>query len=224
MASGSSVKIRLTRRGRKKLALYDIIVAHVDSPRDGKFIEKLGTYNPNTDPATILFDEDKALKWLLNGAEPTDTVGRMLSYKGVLIRKHLQVGVIKGAITQEVADARYAEWQKTKTDKIEAKKTGLVNKAEADKKARFAAEKAANEAKAKAVAEKRIAASAVLETAAIEAAQEVATESAEVEVEIEAPVAVVSETPAPSIETPAEAASEAPAETPTETAGETAAE
>jgi len=189
MASGSSLRIRLTRRGRKKLALYDIIVAHADSPRDGKFIEKLGTYNPNTNPATILFDEDKALKWLLNGAEPTDTVGRMLSYKGVLLRKHLQIGVIKGAITQDIADARFAEWLKSKTDKIEDKKAGLAKNAADAKKAKFEAEKQANAAKAKAVAEKRQAASAVLETAAVEAAQAAAGEVEEVEAP-EAPVAV----------------------------------
>ncbi len=177
MASGSSVRIRLSRKGRKKLALYDIVVAHADSPRDGRFIEKLGTYNPNTNPATILFNEEKALKWLLNGAEPTDTVGRMLSYKGVLLRKHLQVGVIKGAITQEVADARFAEWLKTKTDKIEGKVQGLSKKAEADKKAKLEAEKQANAAKAKAVAEKRQAASAELEAAAVEAAKDASGEA-----------------------------------------------
>ena len=203
MASGSSVRIRLTRRGRKKLALYDIIVAHADSPRDGKFIEKLGTYNPNTNPATILIDEDKALKWVLNGAEPTDTVGRMLSYKGVLIRKHLQIGVIKGAITQEVADERFAEWLKSKTDKIEGKKAGLVKSAEDVKKAKFEAEKVANAAKAKAVAEKRQAASAALETAAVSAAQEAAGETAEAEVEAVPVAEAAPVAEAPVVETPA---------------------
>lgn len=176
MASSSSVKIRLSRRGRKKLALYDIVVANVTSPRDGRFIEKIGTYNPNTNPATIQFDEDKALNWLLNGAEPTETVGRMLSYKGVLMRKHLQVGVIKGAITQEVADKRYQEWLKAKQDKIQGKVTGLAQKAQDAKNTRLAAEKAANEAKAKSVSEKRNAASAELEAAAVAAAKEASGE------------------------------------------------
>jgi len=178
MAS-SSVKIRLARRGRKKLALYDIVVAHTTSPRDGRFIEKLGTYNLNTNPATILFDEDKALKWLLNGAEPTDTVGRMLSYKGVLLRKHLQIGVIKGAITQDVANSRFEEWKKEKDAKIEGKVSGLAKKADETKKAKLAAEKQANEAKAKAVAEKRNAASAEIEAAAVAAAKEAAGEETE---------------------------------------------
>lgn len=192
MAS-SSVKIRLARRGRKKLALYDIVVAHATSPRDGRFIEKLGTYNPNTNPATILFDEEKALKWLLNGAEPTDTVGRMLSYKGVLLRKHLQIGVIKGAITQDVADARFQEWLKSKQEKIEGKVTGLAQKAEDAKKAKIAAEKQANEAKAKAVADKRNAASAEIEAAAVAAAKEAAGEVAEEEAEAPAAEATSTE-------------------------------
>ena len=180
MAS-SSVKIRLSRRGRKKLALYDIVVANATSPRDGRFIEKLGTYNPNTNPATIVLDEEKSLKWLLNGAEPTDTVGRMLSYKGVLLRKHLQIGVIKGAITQEVADKRYQEWTKSKQEKIEGKVSTLAQKAQEAKSAKFAAEKAANEAKAKVVSEKRNAASAELEAAAVAAAKAAAGDDAQEE-------------------------------------------
>jgi small subunit ribosomal protein S16 len=94
------VKMRLARRGRKKMAIYDIVIANSRSPRDGKFIEKLGTYNPNSNPATIILDEDSALKWLMNGAQPTDTLRRILSYKGILMRKHLQVGVIKGASSE----------------------------------------------------------------------------------------------------------------------------
>ena len=209
MAS-SSVKIRLSRRGRKKLALYDIVVANATSPRDGRFIEKLGTYNPNTNPATILFDEEKALKWLLNGAEPTDTVGRMLSYKGVLLRKHLQIGVIKGAITQEVADTRYQEWIKSKQTKIEGKVSTLAQKAQDEKSAKLAAEKSANEAKAKVVADKRNAASAELEAAAVAAAkeaagEEVVEESAQVEDAAQVEEVAVAEAPVtePAVETPA---------------------
>ena len=89
-----AVKIRLKRRGRKKLSLFDIVIADTRSPRDGRFIEKIGNYNPNTNPATITIDKEKALKWLLDGAIPTETVKAILSYKGILLRKHLQVGVV----------------------------------------------------------------------------------------------------------------------------------
>jgi len=90
-----SVKIRLARRGRKKQAMYDVVVADSRSPRDGRFIEKIGTYNPNTDPASINLDNDKAFDWIMKGAQPTDTVRAMLSYRGIMMKKHLQVGVNK---------------------------------------------------------------------------------------------------------------------------------
>ena len=101
-----AVKIRLARRGRKARAMYDVVVADARAPRDGRFIEKIGIYNPNTNPALIDIDEDKAFKWVMDGAQPTDTVRAMLSYRGVMMRKHLQVGVTKGAITQEQADEK----------------------------------------------------------------------------------------------------------------------
>jgi len=116
-----AVKIRLARRGRKKLALYDVVIADVRSPRDGRFIEKIGTYNPNTDPADIRLDTEKALDWIMKGAQPTDTVRAMLSYKGVMLKKHLQVGVTKGAITQDQADAKFEDWKNQKESKIAAK-------------------------------------------------------------------------------------------------------
>jgi len=94
-----AVKIRLARRGRKKLAMFDVIVADSRSPRDGKFIEKIGTYNPLTNPANINLDDQKAFDWLMKGAQPSDTVKRMLSYRGVMLKKHLQIGVVKGALT-----------------------------------------------------------------------------------------------------------------------------
>ena len=109
-----AVKIRLARRGRKKLAIFDIVVADARAPRDGRFIEKIGTYNPNTNPASINLNDDKALQWVLNGAQPTDTARAILSYKGVLLKKHLQVGVNKGAISQETADAKFSEWKNVK--------------------------------------------------------------------------------------------------------------
>ncbi len=104
------VKIRLARRGRKKLAMYDVVVADARAPRDGRFIEKIGTYNPLTVPATINLNDDRAFHWVMNGAQPTDTVKAMLSLRGILLKKHLQVGVIKGAISQEQADTKLAAW------------------------------------------------------------------------------------------------------------------
>ena len=116
-----AVKIRLARRGRKKLAFYDIVVADARAPRDGRFIAKLGNYNPNTAPATILLNQTDALQWLLQGAQPTNTVRTILSSQGVLLKKHLQAGVNKGAITQEEADKKWAAWQQYKAQK-QAKK------------------------------------------------------------------------------------------------------
>jgi len=153
-----AVKIRLARRGRKKAATYDIVVADARAPRDGRFIEKLGTYNPNTNPATITYDGDRAFYWVMNGAQPTETVRAMLAYRGVLLRRHLQLGVTKGALTQEVADQRYQAWLSEKDAKIDAKKSGLVDtKAEARATA-LAAETKVKEARAAALAEKQAAA------------------------------------------------------------------
>jgi small subunit ribosomal protein S16 len=113
-----SVKIRLQRRGRKKLPLYHIVIADSRSPRDGRFIENIGSYNPLTRPATIEIDRDKAFDWLMKGAEPTDTVRAILKFKGVMYRKHLNRGVTKGAMTQEEADAKYMAWVDEKEAKI----------------------------------------------------------------------------------------------------------
>ncbi|MBC3540396.1 30S ribosomal protein S16 [Rufibacter sediminis] len=146
-----AVKIRLARRGRKKAAMYDIVVADARSPRDGRFIEKLGTYNPQTNPATINFNEDKALDWVLKGAQPTDTVKAMLSYTGVMFRKHLQIGVLKGAVTQEQADARYAEWKAAKEAKITGKVEKLGSDKAAQRKAALEAEAKVNAARAEAI-------------------------------------------------------------------------
>lgn len=129
-----ATKIRLQRHGRKKRAFYHIVVADQRSPRDGRFIEKIGTYNPISNPATIILDVDKAVDWLLKGAQPTDTARAILSYKGAAYKKHLQVGVNKGAITQEVADQRFNEWLNEKESKVQAKRDGL-SKAAADQRA-----------------------------------------------------------------------------------------
>ena len=145
------VKIRLARRGRKKLAMFDVIVADARAPRDGRFIEKLGTYNPLTNPASIVLNDDRAFEWLMNGAQPSDTVKAMLSYRGIMLRKHLQIGVIKGALTQEQADKKLQDWLGTKEAKIQSKRDTLSQSKEAQAKARKQAETKIREARAEAI-------------------------------------------------------------------------
>ncbi|MEO6189951.1 MAG: 30S ribosomal protein S16 [Saprospiraceae bacterium] len=113
-----AVKIRLQRKGRKKAPYYHIVVADARAPRDGKYISKIGMYNPISKPATIEIDRDKAFEWIMQGAQPTDTVLAILRYKGIMHRKHLQLGVTKGALTQETADAKYQDWIIKKEGKI----------------------------------------------------------------------------------------------------------
>jgi small subunit ribosomal protein S16 len=206
------VKIRLARRGRKKLAMFDLVVANVTAPRDGRFIEKIGTYNPNTIPATIVLQDDKALTWLLKGAQPTDTVRAILSYRGILYKKHLQVGVIKGALTQEEADAKFETWKTGKDSKISGRVDSLA-KAKADAaKARLEAETKVNEARVAAMAAKQAA-----EIAAASPAPEAPAAEAEVEAAPAAEAAVedalVAES-APVVEAVAEEASVAVEESP----------
>ena len=170
-----AVKIRLARRGRKKAAMYDIVVADARAPRDGRFIEKLGTYNPNVSPAAINYDADRAFYWMMTGAQPTDTVRAMLSYRGVLYRRHLQLGVDKGAITQEVADERFANWKADKDARIEGKRTGLADKQSDARKAALEAETRVKEARAETLRQRKAAAEAALNPApAEEAAPEAA--------------------------------------------------
>ena len=145
------VKIRLQRHGKKQRAFYHIVVADSRAPRDGKFIEKLGVYNPNTNPATIDLNIDAAVQWLHNGAQPTDTTRAILSYKGVLYKKHLAGGVKKGALTQEQADVKFAAWVDAKTSKVDAKKSTLVSSKDAINKARLATEAKQKEEKAAAI-------------------------------------------------------------------------
>ena len=140
------VKIRLQRHGKKASAFYHIVIADGRAPRDGKFIEKIGTYNPTTNPATINLDNAKALSWLQNGAQPTDTCRAILSYKGVLYQNHLQGGITKGALTQEQADAKFAKWQSEKETKIGNKVSSLDNSKKDAYKNRMAAESAAKAA------------------------------------------------------------------------------
>jgi small subunit ribosomal protein S16 len=146
-----AVKIRLSRRGRKKMAIYDVVVADARAPRDGRFIEKIGTYNPNTDPASININNERALKWLLNGAQPTDTVKAMLSYRGILLQKHLQIGVLKGAITQDQADAKFDTWKSSKEAAIGGKVDRLTKEKEDAKTKAFEAETAKNQARLDAI-------------------------------------------------------------------------
>lgn len=149
-----AVKIRLARRGRAKLAMYDVVVADARAPRDGRFIEKIGTYNPLTNPASIVLKDDRAFHWLMNGAQPTDTVKAMLSYRGVMLKKHLQIGVVKGALTQEQADAKWEEWMKAKEAKIQGKKDTLAQTKQDQAKARKEAETKVKEARAEALKKK----------------------------------------------------------------------
>jgi small subunit ribosomal protein S16 len=176
------VKIRLARRGRKKLAIYDVVVADARAPRDGRFIEKIGTYNPLTVPATIDLNDEKAFTWLMNGAQPSDTVKAMLSYRGIMMKKHLQIGVIKGAMTQEQADGKLAEWLKSKEAKIEAKRDKATQSKDAIAKARKAAETKIKEARTEAIRKK-----------AEVAAQAPAVAEAEPSAEPEAPAAEATE-------------------------------
>lgn len=185
-----AVKIRLARRGRKKRAMYDVVVADARAPRDGRFIEKIGTYNPNVDPAAIDIDNEKAFDWVMKGAQPTDTVRAMLSYRGVMMRKHLQIGVLKGALTQEQADAKLQAWVEGNEAKISGKVERLAKEQDDAKKAKLAAEAKVKEARAEALAARQA------EEAAAEApeeAEEVAVEEAATE---EAPAAEADETPA----------------------------
>jgi len=171
-----SVKIRLQRHGKKGKPFYWVVAADARSKRDGRYLEKIGTYNPNTNPATVELNLDSAVKWLHNGAQPTDTARAILSYKGALLKHHLDGGVRKGALTQEQADAKLTAWLEAKAGKVDAKKDGL-SKAQADAKAK--ALKAEKEVNAK-----RVAAAAQAEAEAIAAAQ--AAEATEEVAEVEA--------------------------------------
>ncbi len=152
-----ATKIRLQRHGKKASAFFHIVVADGRAPRDGKFIEKIGTYNPNTNPATIDIDTDRAFDWIRTGAQPTDTCRAILSYKGVMMRIHLFRGVEKGALTQDQADAKLAKWLDDKSSKIEGKVTNLSSSAKNEAAARLKAETAAKEAKAAKIAAKNAA-------------------------------------------------------------------
>jgi len=174
-----AVKIRLARHGKKGYAFYHIVAADSRAPRDGKFIEKLGTYNPNTNPATIDLKFDRALDWLLKGAQPTDTCRAILSYKGVLYKKHLMGGVAKGAFTDADAEAKFNKWVEQKEGKIAAKTNKLSTDAAAARKAQLAAEAKVKEERAAALAEKKAAEAAAAAAAEAEVAAETAEQTTE---------------------------------------------
>jgi small subunit ribosomal protein S16 len=177
-----ATKIRLQRHGRKDYAFYQIVVADSRAPRDGKFIERVGSYNPNTNPATIDLNFERALYWLNTGAQPTDTVRAILSHEGVLLKKHLMGGVKKGAFTEEVAEQRFQAWKDSKNNATSALKNKNREAAKAEAAARLEAEKEVNKAIAERVANKK----AELARAAAEAAAAAAAEAAPAE-EAEAP-------------------------------------
>jgi small subunit ribosomal protein S16 len=168
-----SVKIRLARHGKKGFAYFHIVVADSHAPRDGRFIERIGTYNPNTNPATIELDSEKALDWMSKGAQPTDTCRRILSYKGVLLKKHLLEGVKKGALTEETANAKWETWAQEKESKIQVRRSELAQSGRDAVKARLETETKAKEAKAAIVAQKK--SELALKEAEARAAQEAAT-------------------------------------------------
>lgn len=147
-------KIRLQRHGKKGSPFYHIVIADGRAPRDGRFIEKIGTYNPITNPAEINIDLEKAVTWLRNGAQPTETVRAILSYKGVLYRTHLLKGIEKGALTAEQAEVKFQAWLEEKAAKIDAKKRGLSEDERKERKKALEAEAKANELKAAEVAKK----------------------------------------------------------------------
>ena len=149
-----AVKIRLQRHGKKNFAFFHIVVADTRAPRDGRYIEQIGSYNPNTNPATINLDFDRALAWIKVGAQPSLVCRRILSYEGVLLRHHLDGGVAKGALTQEAADKKFNDWKAQRDAKIDAKVNGLRNEAVAKANAALAEESKVNAARAEAIAKR----------------------------------------------------------------------
>ncbi|MBO4954949.1 MAG: 30S ribosomal protein S16 [Muribaculaceae bacterium] len=165
-----ATKIRLQRHGRKNYAFYPIVIADSRAPRDGKFIERIGSYNPNTNPATVSLNFERALYWVNVGAIPTDTVRSILSQEGVLMMKHLQGGVKKGAFDEAEAQRRFDAWKQQKQAAVDAARSSIASKAQEEAKARLEAEQARNAAKAEAVAKKKAELLAAQQAAAAEEA------------------------------------------------------
>ena len=199
-----ATKLRLQRRGRKNYAFYQIIVADSRAPRDGKYIERIGSYNPNTNPATITLDFDRALYWLQVGAQPTDTVRNILSDEGVLMKKHLLGGVTKGAFDEAEAEKRFEAWKNTRLQANQKLKNKDEEAQRAAEKAKLDAEKEVNKAKAEALAKKKAEAEAANHPVVEETVEEPVEESAEEVVETvkttEAPEATEATTEEPKAE------------------------
>ena len=206
------VKIRLSRHGRKKAPFYHIVVADSRAPRDGRFIERIGSYNPITDPATIELNFDRALDWLQKGAQPTDTTRAILSYKGVMMKKHLLEGVKKGALTPEQVEEKFAAWLKEKESKIQAKKDRLAKGEKEEVAKRIQEESKVREVRAQDIAKKnaKLAAKEAGEKAAEQDEAEAPQQEAEAEVVAENEVVAKSE------EVQAEPEAETETETPQE--------
>ena len=208
-----ATKIRLARHGKKGKPFYHIVTADSRAKRDGRYIERIGSYNPNTNPATIDIDFDRAMYWVGVGAQPTDTVRAMLSYKGVLYKNHLLNGIKKGALTNEQAEEKFDKWLSEKEAKIENKISSLAKEEDSAVKAKLASEKEKSEARAAALAEV-----AAEETAAEEAVAEATEEPATEEPATEEPATEEPATEEPAAEEPAaeeaeESASEGSEET-----------
>jgi len=178
-----ATKIRLQRHGRKNYAFYPIVIADSRAPRDGKFIERIGSYNPNTNPATVTLNFERALYWLNVGAQPTDTVRTILSQQGVLLMKHLQGGVKKGAFDEAEAQRRFDAWMQKKQAAVEAQRNSMANDRKEAAKKRLEEEQAKNQAKAEQVAKKKA------ELAAAKAEAEAAAAAEAAPVTEEAPAA-----------------------------------
>jgi small subunit ribosomal protein S16 len=178
-----ATKLRLQRRGRKNYAFYRIIVADSRAPRDGKYIERIGSYNPNTNPATITLDFDRALYWLQVGAQPTDTVRNILSSEGVLMKKHLLGGVAKGAFDEAEAEKRFEAWKNSKLQTTQKLKKQDEEARLAAEKARLEAEKEVNKAKAEALAKKKAEAEAANNPVTEETPEATETEAVEPQAE-----------------------------------------
>jgi small subunit ribosomal protein S16 len=220
-----STRIRLQRHGKKGRPFFHIVVADQRAKRDGRFIEKLGTYDPNTNPATIDLDFDRSLDWIQKGAQPTDTARAILSYRGVLMMDHLLRGVTKGALTEDQAKKKFEKWLEEKETTIQNKRDGLAKSADEQRKARLAAEQEANAAREAALA--AAAAPAVEETEVAEEAGETAAEAVEGAVEaaaeaVEEVVEAAAEAVEEVVEKVEEAVEEATEEAPAEEAKEEA--
>ena len=219
-----ATRIRLQRHGRKSRPIFHIVVADSRAKRDGRFIEALGIYNPNTNPATIDINFERALEWMMTGAEPSDTARAILSHKGILMKKHLLEGVKKGALTLEQVEERFEKWLNEKQALVDNKVTSLMSSAQKTKADRLKAETESNAKKAGAIAAKlALMSSAALETAEAAAAEANAEEAPEASAET-APEVAAEAAPEVAEEVATEAAAEAAPEVAEEAAPEVAAE